>query len=377
MPASTVTLKLSLLPLVLLLCLSFPAAAREPAPEAATGFRQKAPVVAQTNMVVAAHPLAVQAGEWVLARGGNAIDAAIAVQLVLNLVEPQSSGIGGGAFMLYYDAAQEELFSYDGRETAPAAATPGMFLGEDGEPIDFYQAVVGGKSVGVPGLLRMLEMAHARHGELEWELLFAPAIKLAEEGFPISHRLHELLARDRFLPGQEAARRYFYRADGRPRAVGEILRNPQLAQVLRRVAVEGSEVFYQGEIARDIVAAVLSHPTNPGLLTLADLAGYRAIEREPVCGPYRAYLICGVPPPTSGGVTTLQMLGILEHFNLARLPPLSVEAVHLIAEAGRLAYADRDRYLADPAFVEVPAGRWSCPPPPRSPSSMATATPCP
>lgn len=345
--------------LLLIFCVSLPATAREepPAPEPATGFHAKEPVVARNHMVVAAHPLAVEAGEWALAQGGNAVDAAIAVQLVLNLVEPQSSGIGGGAFMLFYDDSQNELFSYDGRETAPAAATPDMFLAADGEPVDFYEAVVGGKSVGVPGLLRMLELAHARHGKLEWELLFKPAIALAEEGFPVSPRLHALLKRDRFLAQQEPAHSYFYHADGTPRAVGERLANPQFVRVLRQIAREGADAFYHGPIAQDIVAAVQGHPSNPGQLTQSDLAQYQAKSRAPVCGPYRAFKVCGVPPPSSGGITLLQMLGILENFNIAALPPISVEAVHLISEVGRLAYADRNQYVADPDFVSVPVAQ--------------------
>ena len=325
-----------------------------PAPERATGYLSKAPVVSRHSMIVAAHPQAVRAGQWVLNQGGNALDASIAVQMVLNLVEPQSSGIGGGGFMLFYDASNKRLHTFDGRETAPAGALPDMFMDENGQPVKFYQAVVGGKSVAVPGLLRMLEMAHRQHGKLRWSLLFQPAIELAEKGFPVSYRLHELLRQERFLAQSEPARTYFYNSDGSPKNEGEKIRNPQFARLLKQVARQGADAFYHGEVAKDIVAAVQSHSNHPGSLSITDLADYQAKTRNAVCAPYRAFKICGVPPPSSGGVTLLQMLGILEQFNMAALEPNSVEAVHLISEAGKIAYADRNHYLADPDFVQVP-----------------------
>ncbi len=328
--------------------------APEPAPEASTGFQPKAAVHARHFLVVAAHPDASRVGYDVIKRGGNALDAAIAAQLVLNLVEPQSSGVGGGAFLLFYSAKEHRTYAYDGRETAPAAAKPDRFLGRDGRPLGWPDAVVSGKSAGVPGLLRMLELAHRRHGKLAWADLFAPAIRLAEDGFAISPRLHALVAADRYLSKDENARRYFYRPDGTAKPAGTILRNPELAAVLRKVASQGADAFYRGDIARDIVAAVRNHEGSPGDLSESDLSGYEAIERAPLCGPYRRWKICGMPPPSSGGFAVLQLLGILEHFDLRSLRPESLEAVHLFAEAGRLAYADRDQYIADPKFVAAP-----------------------
>jgi len=313
------------------------------------------PVAAARFMVVAAHPLAVDAGYSVLRAGGTAVDAAIAVQLVLNLVEPQSSGIGGGAFMLVHDAKSGRLTAYDGRETAPAAARPDRFLDRDGKPLAFYDAVVGGRSVGVPGTVALLETAHRRHGKRPWASLFAPAIRLAETGFPVSARLAEALAADRHIT-QPRARAYFFDADGKPRAAGSTLTNPAFAATLRTIAAGGARAFYGGAIARDIVATVDGSAVNPGDLTLADLADYRVKARQPVCAPYRAYRVCGMPLPSSGGPTVLQMLGILSHFDVAAMGPASFWSVHFVSEAGRLAFADRDRYLADPDFVAPPAG---------------------
>ena len=324
------------------------------APEAATGLQVRSAVVRQQAMVVAAHPLAVAAGVAMLKRGGSAVDAAIAVQLVLGLVEPQSSGIGGGGFALYYQHSDQQVRAYDGRETAPAAATADMFMGEDGLPVSFYQAVVGGKSVGVPGLLRMLELAHRQHGRLPWRVLFAPAIQLAEQGFIVSPRLHSLVARDAYLSSQPAARAYFYHSDGSPVAVGERLVNRPLANVLRRVASGGAQAFYTGKVARDIVATLRAHPTNAGLMSMADLANYRAKSRPALCGVYRVYTVCGMPPPSSGGVAVLQILGMLAQYDMAGLQPNSIQAVHFISEAERLAFADRAMYLADDDFVPVP-----------------------
>lgn len=328
-----------------------------PAPEAATGYQAKPAISAKKFMVVAANPLAVDAGYKVLQQGGSAVDAAIAVQMVLNLVEPQSSGIGGGAFLLHYDARTKKLVTYDGRETAPAAASAEMFLDADAKPQKFYDAVVGGKSVGVPGLLRMLEVAHARHGKLAWKKLFLPAIKLAKNGFAISPRLHGLIAKDKFLALNPNARDYFFEADGSPKAVNKYQYNQIFSNTLREISDHGAEAFYSGEIARDVVRAVSGAAQNPGVLRLEDLRNYRAKAREPVCGNYRTYTICSMPPPSSGGIALLQMLGMLEKFDLASIRPNSSAAVHLISEAGRLAYADRRRYVADSDFVEVPLAR--------------------
>ncbi len=326
----------------------------QPAPEPATGITPKALVTAQRFMVVAAHPLAARAGYDAIRRGGSAVDAAIATELVLNLVEPQSSGIGGGGFLLHYTAREAKLEAYDGRETAPASAKPERFLGADGRPLDWPDAVVSGKSVGVPGLLRLLELAHRRHGKLPWAKLFDPAIKLAQEGFPISPRLSALVAADRFLSLDGKARRYFYLPDGKAKPAGTLLNNPEYAAVLKRVAAGGADAFYRGEIARDIAAAVRTHKRTRGDLVEADFSAYNAIQREPLCGAYRRWKICGMPPPSSGGFAVQQLLEILERFDLRALKADSVEAVHLFAEAGRLAYADRNLYIADPDFVAAP-----------------------
>ena len=324
------------------------------APEPASGYTEKKLVTAKSYMVVAAHPLAVDAGLKMLDAGGSATDAAIAVQMVLNLVEPQSSGLGGGAFMLHFDAKKDSVSAYDGREVAPMGATPELFLDKDGKPIRYFNAVVGGRSVGVPGVLRMLELAHVRHGKLPWAKLFEPAIALAETGFPMSLRTHAQIARDTALRADANARAYFYLPDGAPKPVGTMLKNPELALVLKRVAREGGDAFYLGDIARGISAAVRNHPTNPGTLSQQDLRDYRARTTEPVCGKYRAYKLCGVPPPSAAGIAIQQILSMLERFDMKALRPGSSEAVHLIAEAERLAYADRERFAGDDRFTDVP-----------------------
>ncbi len=309
---------------------------------------------ADKQMVAAANPLAAKAGQEILRAGGSAIDAAIATSLVLNLVEPQSAGIGGGAFLLHYDGKSNDVTAYDGRETAPAAVGPDLFLRPDGEPMGFWEAVVGGRSVGVPGLVRMLDLAHKAHGRLPWAALFEPAIRLAEEGFAVSPRLHALIARDKYLKTDAIAAAYFHDASGAPLAVGTRLRNPAFAETLHRIARDGADAFYTGPIAEAVVAAVQGAATSPGQLSLADMAGYEAKQRNPLCAPYRAWRICGMPPPTSGGVAVLQTLGILQGFDLPALASDSVAAWHLIAEASRLAFADRNRFLADADFVPVP-----------------------
>ena len=326
-------------------------------PEPPSGYAPKTIAFAARDMVAAAHPLAVQAGVDVLAQGGSAVDAAVAVQMVLGVVEPQSSGMGGGAFLLHFDRASGQVQALDGRETAPAAATPDMFLGADGKPLPFTQAVDGGLSVGTPGVLRMLTLAHAQHGKLPWARLFDPAIALAEGGFAVSPRLHASVAamapRIRAQGGTIA--RHFLTAEGKPLPVGTRLRNPALADTLRRVAQGGADAFYRGDIAADVVAAVRQHPTRPGHLALADLEKYVAKTRPAACAVYKVhYRVCGMPAPSSGGITVLQTLALLERFDLGALGPTSPQAVHLISEAYRLAYADRARYIADPDFVPVP-----------------------
>ena len=312
------------------------------------------PTVGARHMVAAANPHAAEAGRSILRAGGSAVDAAIAMQMVLNVVEPQSSGIGGGAFLLHHDAEAGETTAYDGRETAPAAASQDLFLDAEGEPQPFFEAVVGGKSVGVPGLLRMLEAAHRDHGRLAWKDLFSPAIRLAKDGFEVSPRLNMMISNDRFLATFAEARALFYQPDGAAIPAGAILKNPAFADTLRLIAAEGADGLYHGPLAGAIVVAVRGARRNPGRMTLDDLAGYQAPAREPVCRRYRAWRVCGMPPPTSGGVTLLQTLGILSNFAVSSYRPGSVEAVHLISEASRLAFADRARYLADPDFVDVP-----------------------
>lgn len=322
-------------------------------PEPESGRHEKRLAHAQRHMVAAAHPLAVDAGLQMLDAGGSAADAMIAVQLVLNLVEPHASGLGGGAFLLHYDAGQKSIRAYDGRETAPAEVTPDLFM-RNGKAMSFRDAVTGGLAVGTPGLARLLELAHRRHGKLPWATLFKPAIDLAEQGFPVSQRMHALLLRDRAMHNEPKAYAYFFNADGTPKAAGTVLRNPEFAQTLRMLASGGADAFYRGEIARDIVTAVRGHPANPGVLTENDLAGYAVREAEALCGPYRAYRVCGMPPSSSGGIAVLQMLGLLARHDLKKLAPDSPQAAHLFAEAGRLAFADRNRWVADDRYADVP-----------------------
>jgi len=324
----------------------------ELAPESATGYTEKPLVPASRAMIITANPLATEAGFAMLQQGGSAIDAAIAAQMMLGLTEPQSSGIGGGAFLLLFDGTT--VVAFDGRETAPAAAMPDRFLVADGTPLPFRQAVVGGRSVGVPGVLKMLDLAHKQYGKLPWASLFQPAIEMAETGFPISPRLHRLLAAEPYLKTAEPARSYFYQTDGTPKAIGMRLQNPAYAQVLRHIAAHGAAAFYSGPLVTAMLQAVKNHPTRPGDLTAADFAAYVAKQRVPVWSTYRGYTVYGMPPPSAGGIAVLQILGILEPFALSAYAPLAVESVHLFAEAGRLAYADRARYLADSDFVAVP-----------------------
>lgn len=324
---------------------------------AALPARAQAPA-AQHHMIVAAHPLATQAGLAVLRDGGSAIDAAIAAQLVLTLVEPQASGIGGGAVMLSFNAADHAITAWDGRETAPAAAGPALFLGADGHPLGYYDAGVGGRAVGAPGALRMLEAAHRAHGRLPWARLFADAIRLADEGFPISPRLAAAIAANApRLAARPAARALYLASDGSPLPAGTKLVNHALAETLRTLANGGADALHRGPIAAAIATAVRTDP-NPGLLTTDDLASYTPKQRDPICTRYRVWVVCGMGPPSSGGSTVGQILGLLAHFDLPALPPESgapsPEAAHLLVEAGRLAWADRRLYLADTDFVAVP-----------------------
>lgn len=325
------------------------------APERATGTVAAARVEAKQFMVAAANPLAVQAGRDVLAAGGSAIDAMIAVQTVLGLVEPQSSGLGGGAFLVYFDAATGTLTTFDGRETAPADATPQLFLDAEGQPLKFMTAVVGGRSVGTPGTVRLMEDVHRKYGRMEWAGLFKPAEKLATEGFAVSPRLAALIAADGDrLKTNAAARNYFFDASGAPLQVGTILKNPAYAETLKAIASGGADAFYKGPIAEGIVQTVRGAEGNPGVLSLTDLANYRTKQRDPVCINYRALDVCGMGPPSSGAVAVSQILGIAENFDLRALGPQNPESWRVIGDAQRLAFADRERYLADPDFVPAP-----------------------
>lgn len=317
-----------------------------------------APVsVARTGGAVsAADPRAAAAGQEILRQGGSATDAAIAIAIALTVVEPQSSGIGGGGFLVHHEAGSGKLTSFDGRETAPAAATAGLFTGPDGKPLSMGEAVPGGKSVGVPGNLRMFALAHRQHGRLRWAQLFAPAIRLARDGFEISPRMHEFLvsraAGAGFTPWGKS---YFFSADGSPKPTGTLLRNPELARTLETIAARGPDSFYVGPMAQALVNTVRSAPKNPSQMTVGDLASYAAKPREVLCGSYRGHRICGMGPPASGAVNVFQMLKQLERFDLRAMGRDNPEAWHLIAESQRLAYADRDAYIADPDFIAVPA----------------------
>lgn len=324
------------------------------APEAATHTTlQSRPVSrAEHFMVSAANPLATQAGVEILEQGGSVVDAAIAAQWVLGLVEPQSSGLGGGGFALLHRAGDTAVHAYDGRETAPAQAQPDRFL-RSGEAMAFFDAVDSGLAVGTPGLVRMLADMHAGHGRLPWAALVEPALQLATDGFPVSPRMHAMLADSKGLKASPSAAAYFYNEKGEPWPVGHVLRNPDYAKVLQQLAQEGAAAFYQGPLARDMVAAVAAHPV-PGDLAESDLAAYRAIRRDALCADIGAYRYCGMPPPSSGGLAVIQMMALLAHTPIAGLRPGSAHAVHYFSEAGRLAFADRDAYVVDPAYARVP-----------------------
>jgi gamma-glutamyltranspeptidase/glutathione hydrolase len=331
------------------------ARAQDTTPQPAAHEAPRPPARASRQMVAAAHPLAAEAGLAMLRAGGTAVDAAVAVQAVLTLVEPQSSGIGGGALMLHWNGLERRLTAWDGRETAPATAGSGLFLRPDDTPLTFYEAVLSGRSIGAPGVLPMLEAAHHEQGRLSWTELFQPAIRLAEQGFPISARLAGLIAEDaERLRRNPSAAAYFFAADGTPWPEGHLLRNPALAETLRMVAGRGAAAMQVGPVAQDIVAAVAGHGDAGNGLTVDDLAAYAPKKREPLCTPYRRFRLCGFPPPSSGGVAVAQILGVLEHADMAGLDPRGAEAAHLLVEASRLAFADRNLYLADSDFQPVP-----------------------
>jgi gamma-glutamyltranspeptidase / glutathione hydrolase len=381
-PATTITCAvLAAAATVLTACVALQPAAQTPVntatpaePEGASGFTPKPGWATSTFAVAAANPLATEAGYQILKAGGSAVDAAIAVQMVLTLVEPQSSGIGGGAFVLH--AAGNRVEAFDGRETAPAAADEKLFLGADGKPLQFYEAVVGGRSVGTPGAVKMLEMAHRQHGKLPWSQLFTPAIQLADNGFQVSPRLATLLKDEKYLKADSTAAAYFYQPDGTPLDAGTTLKNPALAEVLRQIASQGANAMMTGKVAQAIVTKVQSHPNNPGKLALGDLSSYQAKKRDPICHDYRArsktYVLCGMPPPSSGAIAVGQILGILNNTPAATLPlgtgsggvpgtagpAPSADWLHLYTEASRLAFADRAQYVGDPDFVQPPGGSW-------------------
>jgi gamma-glutamyltranspeptidase/glutathione hydrolase len=324
-----------------------------PQPEETTAIAERESVGADDFMIATAHPLATEAGYDVLAAGGTAADAAVAVQTMLGLVEPQSSGSGGGAFLLYWDAESGELTTYDAREKAPLAADGDYWLDQNGEPLEFMAAVVGGRSAGVPGTPMLLEVLHGDHGTMEWAELFQPAIDMAENGFSVSQRMADSVAGTDGLDTFVEASEYFL-PGGEPIAEGSTLTNPAYADTLRLFAEQGAEPFYTGEIAEDIVAA-LNTNINPGILTMEDFAAYEVVKRDPVCMDYRGYEVCGMGPPSSGAYTVGQILGLLEPFDLASMED-GVEFRHLFAEASRLAFADRGLYLGDSDFVDIPTG---------------------
>jgi gamma-glutamyltranspeptidase/glutathione hydrolase len=335
-------------------------------PEGASGYTTKNGLATTQFAVAAANPLATKAGYDILKQGGSAVDAAIAVQMVLGLVEPQSSGIGGGAFLLH-SAAGHGLQAFDGRETAPALVSSDLFIGTDGRPMAMMDAVVGGRSVGTLGAVRMLELAHRQHGRLPWAALFQPAIDLATTGFAVSPRMATLLAREVMLKTDPAALAYFYDKAGQPWPAGHVLKNPEYAEVLKLIAANGSNALHTGEVADAIVRKVQSHPTNSGKLSMSDLANYQPKERTPFCTDYEAqlkhYVICGMPPPSSGAIAIAQIFGLLKHSKNGSQAILDkaysdTDWLHHYLEASRLAFADRAQYVADPDFVAAPAGDW-------------------
>ena len=319
----------------------------------AVPLAQAAPKPDRQAVIVASHPLASEAGLEMLKRGGSAVDAAIAAQMVMTLAEPQSSGIGGGLFLLHVDGKSGRMENYDGRETAPASVTPNLFIGPDGKTVSFVDAVVGGRSVGVPSVIATLWLAHKEHGKLPWADLFQPAIRLARDGFPVSARLAKVVGMIPSLSLIPETSAYF-RPNGKALAEGDLLKNPALAETFQLIAEKGPDGFYKGKVAQAIVDAVTKAPRGAVALTLKDLQSFRPTKRASLCGTYRSYRICGMRPPSSGGVASLQILKLLERFDMGALSPKSARAIHLFADAQRLAFADRAAFLGDPDFVPVP-----------------------
>ena len=354
-------LKSTLAALVLAACAQYSAeplpsvAAESHAPEQGTGLTEQKLVYAKDFMAASANPLATEAGYEILKRGGSAIDAMIAMQTTLGLTEPQSSGLGGGAFLVYWDNKAKKLTTFDARETAPKAATPALFLDENGKPMGFMNAVVGGRSVGVPGIPKLLEDVHKRYGKLPWASLFDKPIALAEQGFTVSPRMAKSIEQN-----LEPLKRYpqtaaYFLPDGKPLAAGTVLKNPEFARSVRLLAEKGSAPFYQGAQAQNIVRAVTDAVDNPGKISMADLKNYRVIEREPVCAPYREYEVCGMGAPSSGAIALGEILGVLQNQDMKALGAENIHSWRWIGDASRIAFADRDYYVGDPAFVNVPA----------------------
>ncbi|MGF1900415.1 gamma-glutamyltransferase [Aliivibrio sifiae] len=325
------------------------------APEAATGLTKQNLAEGKEWMIASANPYASEAGAKMLRKGGNAIDAMVATQLVLGLVEPQSSGIGGGAFLVYWDAKQQELTTFDGRETAPLEVAPQLFQDDKGQPLKFYDAVVGGRSVGTPGTIKLMWDTHQKLGKLDWKALFEPAIELATNGFTVSPRLAKLVDNDQeFLQRSPAAKAYFFNQDGSPIKAGQQLKNPDYAKTLQAISEQGAVAFYQGKIAQDIVNTVRNETSNPGVLNLIDFTAYQVKEREPVCAPYRQYSICGMGPPSSGALALGQIMGVLSHYPISSMGKDNVQSWRLLGDASRLAFADRGKYMADSDYVPMP-----------------------
>lgn len=330
-------------------------AADSVAPERSSGLEQKKLVTAKDWMVTSANPLATQAGADILAQGGNAIDAMVTTQLMLGLVEPQSSGIGGGAFLVYWDAKNQKLTTYDGRETAPLDATPRLFQDENGEPLKFYDAVVGGRSVGTPGTVKLMWDTHQKYGQLEWRKLIEPVIEVATKGFEISPRLATLIENDaERLSRFATTKAYFFNPDGSPKTAGTLLKNPQYAETLTAIAKQGAKAFYQGPIADSIIETVQNAAGNPGVLAQKDFDVYSVKQREAVCSAYQSYDICGMGPPSSGALTVGQILTMTEQFDLKDWGANDARSWQVIADASRLAFADRGMYMADEDFVPMP-----------------------
>ncbi|WP_305369910.1 gamma-glutamyltransferase [Photobacterium leiognathi] len=343
-------------------CFSLPVFANEASqasdniePEPTISQQSQQLVKGKEWMIATANKYASEAGADVLSKGGSAVDAMITAQLVLGLVEPQSSGIGGGGFLVYWDNDNNQMTTFDGRETAPFAATPRLFQDNQGKPLKFYDAVVGGRSVGTPGTIKLLWRSHEQYGKLAWKSLFLPAIKLAKEGFVVSPRLAAMIEKDaNNLSRYPATKAYFFDNDGNPIKAGTKLTNPAYANTLLQIADYGPKAFYQGDIARDIVATVQQAEGNPGVLNTMDLASYSVKQREPICAPYRQYKVCGMGPPSSGALTLGQILAMLNHYPLDKLGADNVESWRLIGDASRLAFADRSRYMADSDYVPMP-----------------------